>query len=465
MWPCATCAEAPRARRAAALLLALALLVAVGPAARAGDDDPWERLPQVLARIVPPTFPARVCDITRHGARPGKDAGDAIRRAVDACHAAGGGRVRVPPGEWLTGPIHLKSGVELHLEAGATLRFDRDPARYLPQVLTRWEGVELMNYSPLVYAYEQENIAITGQGTLDGQADARHWWPWKAKDGPESQVPARNRLFEQAERGVPVAQRVYGQGDFLRPAFVQPYRCRNVLIEGVTIVGSPMWVIHPVLSRNVTVRGVKVVSLGPNNDGCNPESSSDVLIEDALFDTGDDCIALKSGRNADGRRLATPVEDVVVRRCQMRAGHGGVTVGSEISGGARRVWIERCRMSSPELERGLRFKTNAVRGGVIEDVFVRDVEIGEVGAAIDVDMLYEEGAKGAFLPVVRNVRVERLKVQKAQWALHVRTLPGAPLLGLWLRDTLFEALGRGLRLEGVVDLRLDGVSLPAPEKR
>ncbi len=253
----------------------------------------------------------------------------------------------VPPGVFLTGPIHLKSHVNLHVSAGATIRFSRDPERYLPVVLTRWEGVELMGYSPLVYAFEQQDIAITGEGTLDGQAGPEHWWPWKRTDHPRSQKPDRDRLFRQAEDGVPVAERVYGAGHSLRPQFIQPYRCTNVLVEGVTITNAPMWVIHPVLSRNVIVRGVKIVSAGPNNDGCDPESSSDVLIEDSLFDTGDDCIAIKSGRNADGRRLATPSERIVVRGCRMRAGHGGVTIGSEMSGGVRDVFVERCADEQP----------------------------------------------------------------------------------------------------------------------
>ena len=256
---------------------------------------------------------------------------------------------------------------------------------------------------------------------------------------------------------MPVAERRFGSGHSLRPQFIQPYRCTNVLIEGVTIRNSPMWVIHPVLCRNVIVRGVTVVSAGPNNDGCNPESSRDVLIEDSLFDTGDDCIAIKSGRNADGRRLATPSERIVVRGCRMRAGHGGVTIGSEVSGGARDVFVERCLMSSPQLERGIRIKTNAVRGGVVENLFVRDVEIGEVGSAIDIDMLYEEGAAGSFTPVVRNLLVERLTVRRAAHAFFVRGLPNSPVRGLVVRASSFRAVAKGSLLNGVADLLLSDV--------
>jgi len=385
------------------------------------------------------------------------DATAAFGAAVNACAAAGGGRVVVPAGEYVTGAIHLMSNVNLHVEEGATLRFSQDPAAYLPVVLTRWEGVELMNFSPLVYAHGAKNVAVTGKGTLDGQAGPEHWWPWKLSDHPQSQKPDRDRLFAQAEAGVPVDERVYGAGHFLRPSFVQTYRCENVLIEGITITNAPMWLIHPVLSRNVTIRDVKAVSDGPNNDGCNPESSTDVLIEDSLFDTGDDCIAIKSGRNADGRRLNAPSERIVIRGCRMRAGHGGVTIGSEVSGSVRDVFVEQNEMSSPELDRGIRFKTNAVRGGVIENVFVRDVEIGETGSAIDIDLQYEEGANGDFLPVIRNILVERLTVRQARFAFFLRGLEGAPVRGLVVRDSSFQAVSNGSVLEYVEDLLLQNV--------
>ena len=463
------------ARRLLARLAAAAVLVGLAGAGRPlarvlGDEpaDPWAGLPAILARIQAPTFPDRDFVITKFGARAdgAGDASGALRSAIAACHQAGGGRVVVPAGDFATGPITLLGNVNLHLEKGATLRFSTDPRRYLPVVLTRWEGVEVMNYSPLVYALDQENIAITGEGTLDGQGDREHWWPWKAPGGPESQKPDRDALFAQAEQGVPVAQRVYGGGHYLRPQFIEPYRCKNVLIEGVTIRNSPMWVIHPVLSQNVTVRGVKVVSPGPNNDGCDPESSQDVLIEDTLFDTGDDCIAIKSGRNADGRRLNVPSERIVVRGCEMRKGHGGVTIGSEVSGSVRQVYAERCRMSSPDLERGLRLKTNAMRGGVIEDVFARDITIGQVGAAIEIDMLYEEGLNGPFTPVVRNVRVERMTVERAQYALNVRGQERSPVRGLFVGESVFRSVSRGNRLLGLQDLVLRNVTIePSAEAR
>src|SRR5216684_3982426 len=354
----------------------------------ASAEDPWSEVARILARIKPPVFPNRDFKITDHGAVADgfSDSTAAIRKAIEACHAAGGGRVIVSPGVFMTGAIHLKSNVNLYLAEGATLKFATDPAMYLPVVFTRFEGTECLNFSPFIYAFEQENIAITGSGVLDGSASNENWWKWARRPADSTDPSARpdiRKLLDFGERGVPVAQRVFGQDHMLRPNFIQPYRCRNVLIEGISIRNSPMWEIHPVLCTNVTVRGVKISSHGPNNDGCDPESSHDVLIEDCVFDTGDDCIAIKSGRNSDGRRLHAPSENIIIRNCTMKDGHGGVVIGSECSGDIRNVFAQDCRMDSPNLERVLRFKTNAIRGGVIENVYMRNVEAGQVaGAAI-----------------------------------------------------------------------------------
>ncbi|HEX7958786.1 MAG TPA: glycoside hydrolase family 28 protein, partial [Terriglobales bacterium] len=256
--------------------------------------DPWQQLPEILARIKPPAFPNRDFEITKFGAVGDNktDCTEAFRKAIAACNAAGGGRVTVPAGEFLAGAIHLKSNVNLHVASHATIKFSTDPKQYLPLVFTRWEGNELMNYSPFIYAFEQHNIAITGEGTLDGQADNEHWWPWTGRDrwgwkqGQPSAGKARNLLHEMAEKGTPVSERKFGEGSYLRPQFIQPYRCKNVLIEGLTIKNSPMWEVTPVLCTNVTVRKLNISSLGPNNDGCDPESCTDVLIEDCSFNTG-----------------------------------------------------------------------------------------------------------------------------------------------------------------------------------
>ena len=423
--------------------------------------DPWGRVPLILRGIVPPKFPDRDFDITRYGAKPdgATDCTEAFRSAIDACSAAGGGRVVVPAGRFLSGPIHLKSNVNLRVERDGTIAFLTDPARYLPVVFTRFEGVELMGYSPLIYAFEQQNVAITGDGTLDGQASDKSWWPWKgSKDsgwttGAPRQNEARERLLQMAEAGVPVAQRVFGDGSYMRPMFVQPYRCRNVLIEGVTIVNSPMWEIHPVLCTNVTVRGVKIASLGPNNDGCDPESCRNVLIENCTFNTGDDCIAIKSGRNADGRRINVPSENIIVRGCKMLDGHGGVTIGSEISGGVRYVFAEKCEMNSPRLDRALRIKNNAARGGLLEHIYMRDVTIGQVAESVlAVDFLYEEGANGAFVPIVRDVELRNVRSGKSTYALYLRSFPKAEISDVRVIDCTFDNVAKPSVTEGVANL-------------
>jgi polygalacturonase len=354
--------------------------------------------------------------------------------------------------------------VDLHVTAGAVVRFSQWPADYLPAVLTRFEGVELLNYSPLIYAYRQENIGITGAGVLDGQADNEHWWPWKGKTehgwepGEPRQHEARDRLFTMAEQGVPVAQRLFGEGDYLRSSFIEPYRCRNVVIEGVTIRRSPMWEIHPTLSENVLVQGVNVDTHGPNNDGCNPESSRFVVIRDCTFDTGDDCIAIKSGRNADGRRVAVPSEDILVERCRMRDGHGGMTIGSEMSGGAHNVFIRDCSMSSPNLDIALRFKTNSMRGGFITGFHARDIEIGEVaGAVIDVNFYYEEGPGHGFNPVVKDIDVRNMRVRSAGRAMNLRGYPDAHITGVRLTDVDFGRTSRPAIVDHVDNLVMHNV--------
>jgi polygalacturonase len=426
----------------------------------------WEHLPSILDNIVSPSFPDRRFDVTEFGAVGDgvTDCSGAIERAILACHTAGGGRVVVPAGEYVTGPLRLRSNVNLYLAGGSVLRFLSDPLRYLPVVKTRWEGVECMNYRPLLYAYGEENIAVTGEGLLDGGGEG--WWSWSGKQdygwkkGMPDQKQGRTTLFAMAERGVPVETRILGEGYYLRPNFFQPYACRNVLVQGVTFRNSPMWFLHPVLSRNISIIGVTVEGLGPNNDGCDPESCTNVLIRDCSFNTGDDCIAIKSGRNADGRRLATPTENVIIQGCVMKEGHGGVVMGSEMTGGIRNVYAERCTMDSPRLDRALRIRTNSVRGGFVENVFMRDVEVGQVAeAAVKIDFTYEEGDAGPYPPMVRTIDVCRLQCARSQFAVWIRAYPHAPVTGVRLEDCVFENVALDNVLEHVRDVELINVSI------
>lgn len=448
---------------------AASLAPALAQAADASSDNDWAEAAAIVARIKPPTFPDRDFRLADYGGDPHAvdDSSAAFEKAIAACHAAGGGRVVVSPGQWLTGPIHLKSNVNLHVEAGATILFKTDPKAYLPLVFTRWEGVELMNYSPLVYAIDCENIAITGKGTLDGQSSRENWWPWKGPwknnqhgwvEGMPNQRPARARLFQMAEDRTPVELRTFGEGSYLRPPFLQPYRCKNVLIEGVSLRRSPFWQLHPVLCENVTIRGLDIDSHGPNNDGCDPESCRDVLIEGCRFATGDDCIALNSGRNEDGRRVGVPCRNVVIRNCRMADGHGGITIGSQISGHVRNVFAEGCTLDSPNLDHAIRFKNNALRGGVVEHIRYRNLEVGQVRrAVVTIDFNYEEGADGKFTPVLRDVVIENVRSARSRRAVDLQGLPKAWPENITLRGCDFQGVAEPSVVKFVKGLTLDNV--------
>ncbi len=394
------------------LILALAGFIAVGvPAARGQTSDAaakaWATLPEILARIVPPKFPVAEFRITSYGAvGDGEtDCTKAFQDAIADCHKKGGGKVVVPKGDFLTGAIHLKSGVNLHVVKEGTIRFSTDTKKYLPVVFTRFECTEVMNYSPFIYAFEQENIAITGEGTIDGQAPKGVWHQWK---GSGEDI---KRLVDMGNRGVPVAQRVFGEGHYLRPNFIQPVRCRNVLIEGVRVINSPMWVLHPLYCTNVTIRGVTVDARGPNTDGCDPDSCTDVLIKNCNFTDGDDCIAIKSGRDGDGRRVNIPCQNIVVQDCVFQDGHGGVTVGSETAGGIRNVFAERCNFDSPNLDMAMRFKTGMTRGGFIEDVYIRNCQVKISKVGIHMTMRYSGTLDGDSTP-----RVARIDIRDCSFA-------------------------------------------------
>lgn len=447
------------------LLQTIAATGVITPLAAAAND-PWAEADRIVARIVRPSFPARDFPITDFGASARTKCTEAFVKAIAACSAAGGGRVVVPEGVWLTGPIHLKSNVNLVVSRGATVRFSTDTADYLPLVPTRWEGVECMNYSPLIYAWEAENIAVTGGGTLDGQASNVFWWPWKGigkfgwRAGAPNQAEARRKLFAMGEAGTPVNERVFGDGSYLRPGFFEPTRCRNVLIEGVTIRNAPFWEVHPVLCQSVTVKGLTIDSIGPNTDGCDPECCRDVLIEGCSFNTGDDCIAIKSGRNGDGRRIAVPSENIVIRGCTMKDGHGGVTVGSEITGGVKNVFAENCRMDSPDLASALRIKNNAMRGGVLGNFHFRNIVVGQVAhAVLAIDFNYEEGADGPFHPVLKGVYVSTVVSGKSRYAIDAEGLPNAIVEDLSLDHCDFNKVAEGIIVRHVRGVKFNAVKV------
>ena len=418
-------------------IVILLTVVAVAVQAKGWNDQEYKQIEQSI-RL--PQFANKAYVITKYGAKTDNTAAKnqkAIQKAIDKCSAKGGGRVIVPAGQrFLTAAIQLKSGVNLVVEEGAVLEFAFEPELY-PIVPTRWEGLDCWNLSPLIYAYQARDIAITGKGTIDGGGSNDTWWPWvgSKKFGYKDGMPvhqwnenSRPRLLKQAEDGVPMDERRFGPTDGLRPQMINFNQCEGILIEDVTLLRSPFWVIHPLLSTDITVRGVHINNNGPNGDGCDPESCDRVLIENCYFNTGDDCIAIKSGRNNDGREggqgafAGRASKNIIIRNSKFNNGHGGVVIGSEISGGCQNVYAHDCEMDSPSLDRVLRIKTNSCRGGIIENINMRNITVGQCGEAvlkINTDYEPREVCCRGFYPTVRNVTMENVTCKKSKYGVMI----------------------------------------------
>jgi polygalacturonase len=434
------------------------------------EEKAWKQASMIMGHFTEPEFKDQTYSIIDFGALPDSKelSTTAINKAIETCTQQGGGTVLIPDGTFQTGAIQIKSNVRLHLSDKAILSFSTNPDDYLPVVLTRWEGNDCYNYSSLIYANDAENIAITGKGLLKGNSGADNWWKWKGlkeygwvENEPSQLLPhARPKLEILNKTNVPVTERVMGEGFYLRPQFINFVNCKNVLLSDFTIENSPFWLIHPLLSENIIVRDLHLNSLGPNNDGCNPESCKNVLIENCYFNTGDDCIAIKSGRNSDGLKTV-PSEDIYVRNCFMENGHGGVVMGSEISGGIRNVFVENCQMDSPELERVIRVKTNSNRGGVVENIYVRNCKIGEVKEAIlRIDCVYDIKNEGidTLYPVVRNVFIDSVQCNRSKFALLIEGIEGKNCVyGIHVSNCDFEGVLKENSIKYSSDITLENV--------
>lgn len=466
------------------IIIASVSVLVLSASCAAKKDNPegfsadWSKMQDIIDAVKEPVFPNKKYSINEFGAiADGKfDNTQVFKKAILACAEKGGGVINVPAGKYYTGPIHLDNNINLHLEEGAELLFSTNPKDF-PMVHTSFEGTELMNYSPLIYAYQKRNVAVTGKGTINGQAGNDNWWPWCGKEvyGFTKNSPIQNvkRLMDMAEQGVPVAERVFGEGFYLRPCFVEFFDCKNVMLKDIKVVNGPFWMLHPIKSENVIVDGVTVTSHGPNNDGCDPEYCKNVIIRNCSFNTGDDCIAIKSGRDADGRRVAVPSENIVVQNCKMFDGHGGVTIGSEISAGVRNVYVENCVMDSPELDRAIRIKTNTRRGGIVENVFVRNLTIGEVKESVlGIDMFYtiHGNQTGNFTPIVRNIILEDIKVKNGgKYGILAKGLQQSPIKNILLKNVTIDKVKLNYSIENVENLQLkntkiNGVQVTAPIK-
>lgn len=414
------------------------------------EDEPFQMPP--IREFV---YPGRDFPITDFGARAdGSKCTGAIAKAIEACSAAGGGRVVVPAGTWLTGKVHLRSNVNLHLSEGAVLEFSDEKADYLPAVHTTWEGVECWNTSPLVYAYDCDNVAVTGPGTLKARTEG-----WYARAEPREDTPAgreHHKVMEHAWRtqymwgstNAPVSARRLLEAcpkAELRPQFIQINRCRNVRLEGFKLRQSPFWCVHLYMSENVVARNLDLCARKHNNDGFDIDMTRNVLIENCTLDTGDDGFCMKAGRNQDAWRLATPTENVVVRNCHVKFAQTLLAIGSELSGGVRNVSLHDCTADDTYLV--FFAKSNFRRGGVVRDIFMRNVEAGRTFkvAAVDTNIFYQYAKFPTFerRPTeFSGIHVSDVHCKEAHTCIDVMGYPDRKIRDLSFRNVTVDKLSR-----------------------
>jgi polygalacturonase len=410
-----------------------------------------------MPQLKRPVFKDKIFNITQYGAKgDGKTKNtEAFKKAIEACTSAGGGQVLVPKGEWFTGPIHLKSNVNLHVEKGAELHFSDDPQDYLPVVFTRWAGFELYNYSPLIYARDCENIAITGPGKLFGHGKA--WWGWKGRDDKMARVIYDTQIRED----VPPGKRIHGTPESaLRPQFFNPVNCKNVLFEGFTVAApGPFWTFDILYCENVIVRKLRLETTGgPNTDGINLNSTKNALVEYCQINAGDDCVALKSGINEDGWRVGKPTENVVVRHIQGFRSHGGIVIGSDMSGDVRNIFAHDCEFDGADI--GIRLKSNASRGGVVENIWYQNIKMMNIKAeAISINTDYgaylaDKGGKA--YPVFRDITIKNVTCDGARVALSMDGTSHKPIENITLENVSIKA-STGMSFKSVNGLKLTNV--------
>lgn len=343
------------------------------------------------------------------------------------------------------------SNVCIDLQKGARLKFSSNPDSYLPAVFTSWEGTFLYNYSPLIYGYKLENVSIIGQGVLDGNA-AETFSKWKDLQNKDQQL---SRYMNHKQTSI--KDRLFGKGTYLRPHFIQLFECKNILIEGITITNSPFWCVHLLKSENATVRGVNFIAKNINNDGVDPEYSKNILIENINFDNGDDNVAIKSGRDTEGRATAVPSENIIIRNCKFKGLHG-VVVGSEMSAGVRNVFVENCTTGG-YLKRGFFLKSNPDRGGFIRDIYVNNVNFGEVEDCFFITSFYHgEGAGHAT--DIRDIQVENVTCSKARHAgIVIQGFPSKPVTDISFKNVTIDSAKVGLSLTNTDRIIMSNVNI------
>jgi polygalacturonase len=361
-----------------------------------------------------------------------------INSVIAQAASEGGGTLYFPAGEYLTGPLYLKSNITLHIESGALIRFSDDFNDYLPFIKVRWEGVFMHSFAPLINAQNAENITITGRGTLDGQGEK--WWKfhWNTAvqirdQGAVTQATDFQRLWDESNKNIVVSDyyRNTIKRKFFRPPFIQFLECRNILIDGVTLQNSPFWTINPEGCDNLLIHGVTIKNpdSGPNTDGINPSSCSNVRISDCFISVGDDCITIKSGRDADGRQYGKPCENITITNCVMLSGHGGVVIGSEMSGGVKKLTISNCVFDGTDA--GIRLKASRGRGGIVEEIRVDNIVMNNIQKnAFIFDLFYDKNSQqepvSERTPIFRNIHLSNITgngVKKTGYITGIEEMP------------------------------------------
>jgi hypothetical protein len=406
--------------------------------------------PFKMTQLRRPSFPDRSKNIVSKGAREGILATQQIQQTIDELNEQGGGTAIIPRGKWLTGRISLKSNVNLHLEEGAELYFSGAIQDYLPAVFTRNEGIEVMSLGACIYANGQENIGLTGKGRLIGPS----------KNGSVRKQTMTTQVIEEfVDLRKPVAERIYegkNVSPILPPMFISPINCKNVLIEGVSLENTAFWNIVPVYCEGVIIRGITVNSVGiARGDGIDIESSKNVLIEYSTLSSGDDCFTIKAGRGEDGIRVNKASENIVIRYCLAREGHGAITIGSETAGMIRNLYVHDCVFD--ETGSGIRFKTRRPRGGGAENIFYERIRMVLNGAAFNWDMLGSAQHVGdlanrlparkinPLTPKFKNITARNIIVERSSQFVKVNSIPESPLSNVLIEyvdvksDKLFSA--------------------------
>ncbi len=409
----------------------------------ATDYDSAKR-DEILKSVSGAKIPATAKSILKFGAKGDgrKDCLPAFKKAMAQSKKNGGLRIVVPAGVYyIKGPIHFESNTCIDLQEGATLKFAPEPEYYLPMVKTSWEGTFLQNHSPFIYGYNLHDVAITGKGTIDGNAQTT-FATWR-----KDQRAARDLSRKMNHENTPVEKRNFG-GDYkLRPHLIQFFGCSNVTVADVFITNSPFWCVHLLKSRNIICRGIRYDAKLVNNDGIDPECSRNILIEDIDFNNGDDNIAIKSGRDNDGWNIGSPSENIVIRRCRFKGLHA-VVLGSEMSAGVRNVFVEDCTYAG-YCKRGIFVKTNPNRGGFVENLFVKNCKFDEVEDLFYITSMYAgEGLDDNHFTTIRNIHVENLQCNKARKAgIVLQGTKAKPVSGVTFRGVEIGEVKNALSID------------------